>query len=160
MNKHQQQPQEIVWEAPEFKHYKKTQAWYIGFGIVALGLMVFAIFSKSIITIITFVLLILVSFFFFTQKPKKLTHRITYDGVQVGTQFYPYKNVKFFWIVYEPPYIKTLNFETTASLNKDLVLELEDQDPISVKLMLGSYLPEDLDREESVTDAISRRLKI
>ena len=56
--------------------------------------------------------------------------------------------------------IKTLYFETSAYLNNKISLELNEQDPVAVKLFLSQYLIEDLERDESVSDALARRLKI
>ena len=56
--------------------------------------------------------------------------------------------------------IKTLNFETTAYLNNQISFQLGSQNPIELKLFLSQYLPEDLDRTESLTETLARSLKI
>lgn len=77
-----------------------------------------------------------------------------------GEILYPYKIIKKFWLVYNPPITKTLNFETTAYLNNRISIQLGSQDPVAVKLYLSQYLPEDLDRTESLSETLARTLKI
>ena len=151
--------QNISWEAAEFKQHSKTQIWYIIFAIVSLLLIGYAIYQKSLITTIAFILLSAVSLAFALKKPTKLTHHITSTGIVVGDIIYPYKTIKSFWIVYDPPQVKTLNFETTAYLNRFITVQLEAQDPVAVKVALKKYLVEDLDREESFSEALARKLK-
>ena len=122
-------------------------------------LIVFAAFSKSIMTVITFVLLILLSYAFAVKPPKSLRHSIGQVGIKVGNVAYPYKNIKTFWVVYNPPDVKTLNFETTAYLNNPVSVELGDQDPVEVKMLLKNFLVEDLEREESLSEVIARKAR-
>lgn len=151
--------QEISWPAEEFKHQPKSFAWFIGFTIVSIALVVYAVFSKSVMTIIAFVLLITVAYLYAVKNPRILEHKITKTGIKAGNNLYPYKNIKKFWIVYQPPEVKTLNIETTAYLNNEVTIQLGNQDPVAVKLALRNYVPEDIDKEESLTDALGRKLK-
>ncbi|MBI2607454.1 MAG: hypothetical protein HYW51_01365 [Candidatus Doudnabacteria bacterium] len=158
-NKKQHLPKTISWEAQEFIQHKKSTGWYLGFVLISAGLLIFALFTKSIITIITFTLLVIVVYIFSLQSPRQITHTLSSSGITVGNLLYPFKNIKSFWIVYRPPEVKTLNFETTAYLNNQVAIQLDSQDPIEVKLFLEQYLIEDLDREESLSDIISRNIK-
>lgn len=154
-----QQDLELSWEAPEFAEHQRSKNWYIGFAAVSIMLIGFAVWLGSIITIITFCLLSAVGFGFAVQKPKQMTYSITNQGIIVGPSIYPYKNIRKFWIIYDPPHVKTLNFETTAYLNNIISIELGNQDPLPVKLTLKNNLLEDLDREESLSDMIARKAK-
>ena len=159
MNNPIQKEEVISWEAPEFVHHPKTAIWYIGFTLLAVGLIIYSFYSKSILTMITFGLIIILGFIFSHRKPRVITHKLTPAGIILGDIIYPYRNIVKFWILYNPPHIKTLNLETTAYLNQQVALQLADQDPVAVKVYLVKHLPEDLDKEESLTDAIARRLK-
>jgi hypothetical protein len=150
----------ISWQAPEFEHHAKHPLWYIGFAIVAGALIVYSIFSGSLITIIMFALIVALAFGYAHRQPRVMNHDLTLTGVILGDTMYPYKNIKKFWIVYEPPQVKTLNLETESYLNSHVTIQLGDQDPVAVKLFLQKYLIEDLNREESFVDIISRRLRL
>jgi hypothetical protein len=153
-------PQTIVWKASSHTQHKRTYAWYLGFGIISLGLILFALFTHSILTLITFILLIVVVFIFATQPAVKVSYKLTNVGIEAGSITYPYKIIKKFWITYNPPTIKTLSFETSAYLNNKVSLQLGDQDPVMVKSFLNQYLPEDLDRQDSLSETLARGLKI
>ena len=153
-------PQTISWKAESHKQHQRSSVWYLGFGLVSLGLIIFAIVSHSIITLITFVLMIAIVLVMSMQSPKLTAYHLTSTGISAGTVSYPYKIIKSFWITYDPPHVKTLNFETTAYLNNKVSVELGNQDPVAVKLFLSQYLIEDLDREESLSESLARRLKL
>ncbi len=110
--------------------------------------------------VVTFVVIIFSVLLFTSQQPKTLIFKASKTGIVSGGIVYPYKTVKTFWIIYNPPTVKTLNFETSAYLNSQISLELGSQDPVELKLFLNQYIPEDLDREESFTDTLARNLKI
>ena len=150
----------LVWQAEEHEHHEKTTLWYIVFAVIAIGLLVFSFFTGSILTIITFVLIVVMGFVFAHRKPRMVTHQLTTSGVMLGEALIPYKNIKSFWIIYEPPQVKTLYLETNSYLNHHTAIQLGDQDPVAVKLYLKKYLLEQINKEESFVDIISRRLKI
>ena len=160
MNQNNQIPETLTWQASSQQHAPRSPGWYLGFVIISLGLLGFAIYTGSIMTIITFSLIILIVFILSRQTPRQMTYRITKTGIGSANNLYPYKTIKFFWIVYNPPMVKTLNFETSAYINNHISIELGDQDPVEVKIILSQYLPEDLDREESMAEVLARKLKI
>ncbi len=154
-------PKELSWKAQNRNQPERSPAWYLGFGLIALGCLAFAIFyDRSLLTIITFVLMILIVLGLSFVQGRETTYRLTSQGISAGRLLYPYKTIKKFWLDYRPPEIKTLNFETTAYINNKIGIELGHQDPVMVKLFLSQYVREDLDHEESATEALARRLKI
>jgi len=40
-----------------------------------------------------------------------LLHQLTGTGIALGDTVYPYKEIKKFWIIYNPPHVKILNIE-------------------------------------------------
>ena len=153
-------PEILTWKAPSHIQPQRSLAWYLGFSLISVGLIVFGVYSHSILTIITFCVIILSVLIFAIQKPKNVTYKATKTGITVDNSVYPYKIIKIFWINYDPPLTKTLNIETSAYLNNRLTLQLADHDPVLLRMFLKQYLPEDMNREESVSEALARRLKI
>ena len=150
----------LTWTAPSHIQPKRSTTWYMGFILVATGLISYAFYTKSIITAITFFLIIAVVLVLTLERPKLTIYKITKTGIIVGRVMYPFGIIKKFWIVYHPPQIKTLNFETTAYLNNKVILQLGKQDPISLKMVLSKYIEEDLDQKESLSEGLARKLKI
>jgi hypothetical protein len=151
---------EIIWEAPEFDRRPKPLLWYIFFSIISTGLVVWGIYQKSPITVITFIVMAVVIMLFSLKKPEMTTYRLTTTSIIIGKVEYPYKIIKKFWIFYNPPEMKTLNFETSAYLNSTVRIELGSQNPLEVKWFLKNFIIEDIDKEEGFADALARRLKL
>ncbi len=152
-------PKELSWLALEFRPYRKTTAWYIGFAVIAGFLIVYGIFRGGIISLITFLVILTATYIYAHRKPKTITHQLTEDGVIIDQAFFPYKALKLFWFAYNPPEVKTVNFETTFYLNRELRLELGEQNPLEVRDFLSRFLMEDFDRQESISDIIIRKSK-
>ncbi|MBI4050194.1 MAG: hypothetical protein HY398_01970 [Candidatus Doudnabacteria bacterium] len=151
--------EEISWAAPEFIHYPKNKVWFWILGTASVLVIVYFLWQKDFLTTALFILLFAVIFYFSKVEPKTVAIKLDSSGVKYGEVKIPYQQIKTFWIVYEPPEVKTLNFETTSYFNSSVTIQLDREDPVQVREFLLKYLPEDLHREESFTDRIARKLK-
>ncbi len=149
----------MTWSAPEFVHYPKSKTWFIIMSAAGVALVAYFLFQKDFLTAVLFICLLVLMLYFSKAKPKTINIELDSLGIKIGVLKLPYKQIKSFWIIYEPPEVKTLNFETTAYLNRNISLQLEQKDPVQIRKFLLEYLPEDLDKEESVTDKLARKLK-
>lgn len=152
--------EEISWTAPEYIHYPKSRLWFGVLLFVGAGLIIYFLTQRDFLTALLFVLLLIVLFYFARKHPQTLHIHITHTGLKINNLKLPYQQIKSFWIVYDPPEVKTLNFETAAYLNRFLTLQLENEDPVQIRQFLLQFLSEDLDRGEYFTDKLSRHLKI
>src|SRR5882724_5613908 len=154
-----QNPTEISWQSPEYVYYPKSTRWYISMGVIALVVLGYAIWTRDFIMFATLGCLFVAAYFFTKREPREITVSLSGKGVTINRVLYPYQQMKAFWIHYAPPDIKTVNFETVNYVNRDISIQLEDQNPNSIRDFLLQYLPEDLDREEPYTEKLLRRLK-
>jgi len=150
---------EISWSAPEFIHQPKSPLWFTLAGITGLTLIIYFLFQRDYLTALLFFLLGLVTFYFAKLPAKSVQIQIGAKGLKLNQIQIPYQKLKKFWIVYEPPIVKTLNFETTAYFNRFLTLQLENENPLPIREILLKYIPEDLERGEQMDDKIARKLK-
>jgi len=151
----------MKWSFPEFPKYERTRGWYIGAAIIGGGILIFAMVTGNFLFAIIIVIVAIIIFMRTTSEPARLKARITEDGIEVGTQFYPYKEFKNFRIIYEPPEVKDLYFEFKGSIRPCLAISLEDQNPVKVREILLNFIDEDLSREnESLSDGMGRIFKI
>ena len=68
--------------------------------------------------------------------------------------------IKKFWIIYEPPAIKNLHLEVKSVFKPNLIIPLQNQNPVEVRKFLKEHLEEDLEQEsESTIEALKRVLK-
>src|SRR3989344_1316372 len=150
---------EMSWQAPEFIHYPKGLGWFIGLGLVAAGFIGFFLLKKAFLTATLFFLLAVVIFYYSRKTPRVLTVKITGSAVEWGQVRVPMQQIKKFWIIYEPPAVKTVNFETAAYLNRVMTLQLVGTDPVKLRQFLLQYLPEQLDQEEDISQRLARKLR-
>lgn len=149
----------ISWTAPEYIHYPKSPVWFTTLFVAGFGLSLYFLLRRDFLAGLLFILLVIIIFYFARTKPKLLEIEIQSKGIKLGDLDLSWQQIKSFWIVYEPPAVKTLNFETTAYLNRFLTVQLGEADPVQVREFLLEYLPEDLDKNESLSDKLARRLK-
>ncbi|HLC44784.1 MAG TPA: hypothetical protein VJK50_03000 [Patescibacteria group bacterium] len=155
----EQNKNEISWKSSEYPYYPKTRQWFILTGAGALIVLLFALWLRDLIMFFTLLLVFGVSYHYAVRAPKKVTIRLSGSGVSLSGTLYPYNSLKKFWIHYQPPMLKTVNFQTANYLNRDLTIQLDDQDPNEVRRFLLQYLPEDLHSEEAQSDRLLRQIK-
>ncbi|MBU1167323.1 hypothetical protein KKC60_02860, partial [Patescibacteria group bacterium] len=153
-------PQDVImqWQAPEYIQVSRPQQWYILFAIIGIALVVYAFIVANYLFALIVVILAVVLNTFFHRKPKDLSIAITREGITVENNFYPYgEDLESFWILYNPPDLKTLSFGRRSSVRPTLSIQLEEQNPLKIRETLLNYLPEDVEKEENPVDSTFRR---
>jgi hypothetical protein len=150
------------WDYSQFSQTKRTLFWYIIMAVIIAGFVIFGILSNNYLFIIIVVILVVIYAMRFRRKPVQLTFQISEDGIVPDPKtFYAWKDIKDFWIIYEPPEIKSLYFGFKSGLRPSLTISLENQNPLTIRKTLLAYIPEDPEKEnESFTDGLSRMLKL
>ncbi|MAF13669.1 MAG: hypothetical protein CMI53_02125 [Parcubacteria group bacterium] len=148
------------WKFSEFPQYHRDSNWYVWGGIIVGFFLVYSFFTANLlfglIVIISALLIIM-----FQRSNDEVEFKITEDGILVNNKFFEYKKIENFYIIYEPPEVKTLYFELTGFFNPRIPISFEDQNPVEVRDVLLKYLTEDLEREnEPVSDQTSRMFKL
>lgn len=156
------------WVIKEYTQHVRGQAWFVVSGLVALVLIVLSLWTPNFIferpnflfaEII--VLAAVVVMLWHHREPPNLAVVLFEDGVAIGETFFPYRELGQFWIIYEPPHVKTLYFHFRSTIRPRLPIPLEDENPLDIRQILLQYLPEDLEREsEPTSDALSRILRL
>jgi len=97
----------------------------------------------------------------FRRSRNEMKFKITEDGIFINQRFFPYTILDHFFIIYNPPHVKTLYFEPRSYLNPRIPVPLQDQNPVAIRETLLLYLKENLDREdEPFTDQIGKIFKL
>lgn len=151
--------QNITWEAWEFQHYPKNIGWYVT--VISISIIVIAFFifiEKDIFAGVSLAIISLLILIFSKQLPQRVTIELTNKGVHFGNLFYPYKQIKHFWVVYNDRH-KSLNFTTSAYVNNTLIIQLDEQKPEEVTEYLIQYLPEHTETQETITQKIAHHTK-
>jgi len=153
------QNKNISWQAPEFRYYPKNAGWYITLiSVAVLTVAFFIIVESDIFAAVSIGLIAVLIVLFSRQKPQLVNVELNNKGVKFDNLFYPYKQLKYFWVVNNPRH-KTINFHTTAFLNNTLILELENQNPETAREFLLQYLSEHQETDETAIQRIMHRVK-
>ncbi len=146
-----------LWEAWEYEHVPKTRGWFIAGGVLALGLLAFALATGSLLFGIFVILASFVVSLYALRPPRMVRAKITEDGVQIGRRIFDFDDLKSFWIFYNVSGIKELSLESKKSLMPHIKMPLGGADPVKVRQALLPYIPE-VRQEESFADILARIL--
>jgi hypothetical protein len=146
------------WTIPEYIKYRRTLTWWIVAGGIGIALLIHALVTSNFLFVIILLLIGLIVFVHERRHPDDIEFMILEGGIAFGDRFYAYKELKSFWIIYEPPATKLLYLETDHVFRKELPIHLEEQNPLLVRKVLLNFLDEDLDREEESTEERLARL--
>ncbi len=140
----QQFPDNVLvrWRGPEFERYPHDMQWYLGALAVIGVIVVYAIFTDSILMAIVFILIALTGYLYFRQPQTVTDFAITYDGIVVGRNIYSFDDMESFWIIYEPPHTRMISFRVRGYFRPYLRVPLHQVDPVIVLRELARFLPE------------------
>lgn len=147
----------ISWEASSF--YYNPEKRYLSLLIVALliGAIALLIFRYDTLTSIFLILASLVLILYSKQKPTKSKITVDQSGILVDYIMYYYKDLRSFWIEYNPGGLKELSLESTKWYMPYIKVLLNEQNPVEIRSFIVNFLPEK-EHENSLIDHIGRKL--
>jgi hypothetical protein len=135
------------WTFPEFIQYQRGIGWYIIIGLVGIGLLVWTILTANFLFALIIILVAIITLLHSRRQPSQVEIQITEDGIKVSSKFYEWGDLKNFWIIYEPPEVKTLYINSKSNLTPALSVPLEDESPVEIRKILLTCLEEDLTQD-------------
>ena len=159
--KTQNQGKELLsWEVKDSHEHVRGPLWYAAAFIIAVGFLIYAVSTRNFLFAFIVIMFGVILVTHGLRPAGRYKFAIYELGVSLGERQYPWKDLKQFWLAYEPPEIKTLYLDF-GGLRPRLPVPLEDTDPNQVRKTLVAALPEDASRtEEPMTDWLARVLKI
>jgi hypothetical protein len=149
------------WVFPEYPRYERGFVWFLVVLLIGVGLLLYALISGNFLFAIIILMFALVIYMAAAGEPADVRFSVTEEGVELGRSFYPYKEIRNFWFVYEPPHVKNLYIDFKSSVQPRLTIDLRDQNPNEVRRALSRYLVEDLNEEdEPLSELLGRMFKI
>jgi len=150
----------VSWQITEYPHYEHGFFWYLGLVAAGVTLVIYALWTKNFLFAFIVIMFAIVFLIHAGRRPIICKFAITESGIVLHEKLYPWKELARFFIIYEPPEVKTLYFEF-GSLRPRLPVPLDDQDPMKVREILLKFLREDSSQtEEPISDWFGRLLKI
>ncbi len=163
IHKEEVNPGKVVfeWTVKEYEEQERERRWYYLMGVIAVALIVYALVSQNYLFALVVVLFGIILFLQDIQKPKEIYFALTESGMIVSSRFYRFSEIKNFWLIYNPPTVKSLYFTLNSLVKHRLQIPLLDYDPRPIRDFLSQYLEEDLEQEdEPVSDKLGRILKL
>jgi hypothetical protein len=150
----------ISWIAPEYIRHQKSARWYLIAGVVVLITLVWAFFTGNWSMALAVLVFTGVYQYINTKHPpKNIRIEISEMGIKVGEMFFPFSNIQAFWIIYENG-LRTLNLRVSKHFFSDIIIQLDDQDPVEVRQYLVGQIAEWEGKSEKVGDMLLRLLRL
>ena len=151
----------LVWDMPSHPGYERGWLWYTIAGAIGTTLIVYSVASGNYLFAIIILILAIVIALTSLRAPEPLRIALSETGCGIGRQFYPYREVAKFSIVYEPPVVQNLYLDFKSGLRPRLTIDLTDQNPLEVRELIGTHVREDIENtDESLSEYLGRLLKI
>jgi len=149
------------WTVDEYERHERGPLWYAVAFIIGVALILYAMISQNFLFAVIIVMTGVIIGLSSLREPQKILFQMTTRGVLLGNEFTPYKQLKSFWIYYEPPHFKNLYIDFRNPITPHLKVPLEDQDPLEVRAALLEFLREELSQEEEpLTELLGRVFKL
>jgi hypothetical protein len=151
----------IKWEIDESARVQRGRIWYILMIVVGAALLIYAVASANFLFALLVLMFALVIYLTSLRRQEVVVVEISADGIKVAKNFYPYRELKRFWFVYEPPNVKNLYLDFRSVTRPLMTLPLADQNPNQIRQLMAQYLPEDFSEdEEPFLDFLGRVFKL
>ena len=151
----------MSWMIDEYRPHQRGPLWYGVAVTLGFGLLIYSIITQNFLFAVMVLMFGLLIGLTAIRKPGRVPFVITDLGMGVGDHFTPYKEIKNYWMIYEPPEVKTLYIEFRNAVLPHLIVPIDDQNPLDIRETMGRFVPEDLGKEdEPFMDWIARQLKI
>lgn len=150
----------ISWIAPETIIHQRGPTWKIVMSLViclAIGGGIYYGAWTFSLAIATFAI---AYFVINLQHPRAIEIKISDIGIKVGYKKYAYSQIKAFWILYDPPYVQTLNIRVVGQVIDDITIQLGNQSPADLREFLMTKIPELEGQTEKLSDIFLRLFKI
>ena len=151
----------LKWVAPAYRQTEKSKAWYLLMGLVVLGFVLYGLFSGDATGwIISITFLVLAGVYYLSELKQVPIVQISISklGIQFGQKYYPYNQIKSFWILNEPN-AKHLNLILQKGMDRSLSIIMPDDINIGqLREFLLLQIPEEEGKEESFVDQLIRNL--
>jgi hypothetical protein len=149
----------LEWSAPEFITYQRDWRWFLSAAAALFAVGVYSAFVRDWFMIFIVFFLAVALYLNQQRTPKEITYRITQKGLYLDDKFFQFDQIHSFWIVLNGGQ-KVLNIVFNNKFLPALTINFDAIDPENLKTILTKYIPEQVDRGESLADKLSRILKI
>jgi hypothetical protein len=150
----------ISWIAPEAIIHERGPTWKIVTSLVVLGAIIWGIYTGAWTFSLVVAVFAVTYSLIHLQHPRAVEIKISDIGIKVGYRKYNYSQIKSFWLIYDPPYVQTLNIRVSGQIVDDITIQIRDQSPSEIREFLMTKIPELEGQTEKLSDIFLRLFKI
>lgn len=151
----------MQWIAPAYRQTEKSKGWYILMGLIVLVFVIYGMLAgDSYGWIVSITFLILAGAYYLTElKPVPAIKVVVSQlGIKVGTRYFPYNQVKSFWILNEDN-ARHLNLILTKGAPRTTSIIVPEEVSIAqLREYLLLQIREEEGKEESFSEQLIRNL--
>ncbi len=149
---------QFSWRAHEFAQHERPFFWYLGFIVLAIGLLALSILVlKSWLGAVVIGLMLVALVTYAHRSPRELQYSISQTGLSIGGKFFPYSSFRSFAIVSMRSFL-TLELDPLKRFMPRLSIFLDQPTADQVGAILAKHLPQE-DRRSDLIDQLSHALK-
>jgi len=147
----------LEWEAPSF--YYNPQKKRIALVVIALlaGAGALLFYHQDILMVIFLILSSFVIILYANKRPTISKVIVNQAGVTIDDRPYYYKDLKSFWLDYEPNGPKELSIEARKWYMPYVKVSIENQSPVEIRSLMIKFIAE-REHEKSLVDLICRKI--
>jgi len=151
----------FYWQHPDYVIYHKDTRWYIISIILLILAVAWSVFDKNYLFGVFLIMFYLVVLLYENRPPEMVEFAVTPQGLKSGNNFYYYRELDHFFMIYQADGIKNLYVEFKNPLKGRLIVPLDGQNAVAIRDYLLNFISEDLEREaEPLSEQLRRWLKI
>ncbi len=98
MNEIETSREKIEWSALEYEDKERSADWFWALGIIVVAGSVASLIYKNYFFAMILIIGGILLGFFAIKKPDVINYELNEKGLKIKTHFYPYKNIKSFWV--------------------------------------------------------------
>ncbi len=90
--------EKLEWSALEYEEKERDTNWFWALGVIVVTSSVAAIIYGNYFFAALLLLGGILLGFFAIKKPNQISYELNERGLKIGTQLYPYENIRSFWV--------------------------------------------------------------
>lgn len=146
----------LAFKSTSFVKYNKNKSWYIVLGVIVVALVVLGILNGSSTFPIAVLVFTLVYLYVNQEDPADIDFALSKTGIQVGTRFYAFTDLRTFWIEYDPPYYQAIHFVHKNKYKEEITVQFHGVNPANIREVLVNFLPEWEERQKTLAEKLTR----
>jgi len=150
----------MEWATLAYRQTEKSKAWYAVMGLIVIFFVIYGLFSDEYSWIVSITFIILAGAYYVSELKKAPIVRIGISdhGINFGSRYYPYNQIKSFWIITEEG-VRNLHISFFKGTNRELAIMIDEGINIAkLREYLQLQITEEEGKKEGFSDSLIRNL--